>query len=404
MRTAYLAAMEYKSLTLRKGREGALARYSPWLFSGSVAREEAGIEDGDWVRVDDAGGNPLGYGHYQAGSIRVRLLSFGAAPPEEGLLLERIRSAVALRSGLGLAADPLTDAYRLVHAAGDGLPGLVVDRYGPVAVMQCHSIGMHLQRAVIAEALMTAVPGLTAVYDKSAAVLPERDTGDLADGALTGTLPAELTVRENGRRFHVDVVTGQKTGFFLDQRENRWLLGGYARDKRVLNLFCYTGGFSVYALLGGAAQVHSVDLSERATTLTTANVALNTGDTERHTAFTADVLEWLKEQGTKAAYDIVVVDPPAYAKNKHRRHKAVQAYKRLNERAIRALRPGGLLFTFSCSRVVDRQLFQDTVVAAGLESGRAARVLHRLAQGPDHPVSLYHPEGEYLKGLVLQVD
>ena len=396
--------MEYKTVTLRKGREGALARYSPWLFSGSVAREDDDIAEGAWVRVNDASGNVLGYGHYQAGSIRVRMLQFGDAPPEDGLVLARIRAAVDLRATLGLAEDPLTDAYRLVHAAGDGLPGLVVDRYGPVAVVQCHSIGMHRERELIAGALRTAVPELSVVYDKSAAVLPERYAAGIVDGPLIGTLPAELTVRENGRRFRVDIATGQKTGFFLDQRENRWLLGSYARDKRVLNLFCYTGGFSVYALLGGAAQVHSIDLSERATTLTTANVTLNTEETDRHAVYTADVLEWLKEHGNEGGYDIVVVDPPAYAKNKHRRHKAVQAYKRLNARAMRALRPGGLLFTFSCSRVVDRQLFQDTVVAAGLESGRTARVLHRLAQGPDHPVSLYHPEGEYLKGLVLQVD
>ena len=396
--------MEFKTVTLRKGREGALARYSPWLFSGSVAREEEDIADGAWVRVTDIAGTTLGYGHYQAGSIRVRLLQFGDDPPTEGLVLDRIRAAVALRTRLGLAADPLTDAYRLVHAAGDGLPGLVVDRYGSVAVVQCHSIGMHRQRELIAEALRTAVPELSVIYDKSAAVLPERYAVSSVDGPLLGALPDQLTVRENGRRFRVDVASGQKTGFFLDQRENRWLLGSYARDKRVLNLFCYTGGFSVYALLGGAAQVHSIDLSERATTLTTANVTLNTEETDRHAVYTADVLEWLKEHQNEAAYDIVVVDPPAYAKNKHRRHKAVQAYKRLNARAMRALRPGGLLFTFSCSRVVDRQLFQDTVVAAGLESGRTARVLHRLAQGPDHPVSLYHPEGEYLKGLVLQVD
>lgn len=401
---AYLAGMEYKTVTLRKGRESALNRYSPWLFSGSVAREEEGIADGDLVGICDAAGQTVGFGHFQEGSIRVRVLHFGAEAPAADMIADRLRAALRLRATLGLDEDPLTDAYRLVHAAGDGLPGLIVDRYGPVAVVQCHSIGMHRQRQEIAEWLVAEVPDVQTVYDKSHAVLPERYATTFTDGPLLGTLPDELIVRENGRRFRIDVAEGQKTGFFLDQRENRWLVGSYAKDKAVLNTFCYTGGFSVYALLGGAARVDSVDLSERATTLTEANVRLNTEATDRHRAHTADVLEWLRDHAPEPTYDIIVVDPPAYAKNKHRRHKAVQAYKRLNARAIRALKPGGLLVSFSCSRVVDRQLFYDTIVAAGLESGRTARVLHRLGQGPDHPVGLYHAEGEYLKGLVVQVD
>lgn len=390
------------TVTLQKGREGALQRYSPWVFSGAIARQDDDIEEGDLVSVLDAAGGVLGVGHYQAGSIRVRMLHFGSEAYPEDLIDRKLAAAVALRSRLGLSTDPLTNAYRLIHAAGDGLPGLVVDRYGSLAVVQCHSIGMHRQRERIAAALL-AMEGIDSVYDKSAAVLPERYGREVKDGTLGGETISELVVLENGRRFVVDVAEGQKTGFFLDQRENRWLLGSYARDRHVLNTFCYTGGFSVYALLGGAARVESVDLSARATGMTTDNAARNGDFDDRHTVHTADVLEYLKtvEPGT---FDIVVVDPPAYAKNKHRRHKAVQAYKRLNARAIKALKPGGLLFTFSCSRVVDRQLFQDTIVAAGLETGRSARVLHRLAQGPDHPVSLYHPEGEYLKGLVVQVD
>ncbi|WP_116124660.1 class I SAM-dependent rRNA methyltransferase [Lewinella sp. IMCC34183] len=391
-----------KSLTLHRGREGALQRFSPWVFSGAVKTEAEGLEDGDLVQVSDASGQALGTGHYQEGSIRVRMLHFGDAPYPEDLIDRRLATALALRGRLGLAEDPLTNAYRLVHAAGDGLPGLIVDRYASVAVVQCHSIGMHRQRERIAAALLR-VPGIDSVYDKSAAALPQRYAGQATDGTLAGSAVNEVVVLENGRRFQVDLVNGQKTGFFLDQRDNRWLLGSYARDCRVLNTFCYTGGFSVYALLGGAAQVQSVDLSERATALTEANVAANGDFADRHTAHMADVMDFLKEAEPRS-FDIVVVDPPAYAKNKHRRHKAVQAYKRLNARAMAALRPGGLLFTFSCSRVVDRQLFYDTIVAAGLESGRSARVLHRLAQSPDHPVSLYHPEGEYLKGLVLQVD
>ena len=389
-----------KSLTLANHRAAALHRRSPWVFSGSVSREDDGIADGDLVRVLDHEGNPLGVGHYQSGSIRVRVVHFGAGDLPEDWLGLALSSALTLRARLQLSGDPLTNAYRLVHAAGDGLPGLIVDRYASVLVVQCHSIGMHRLREEITRRLLELLPEAEAVYDKSAAVLPERYA--TTDGFLGGAAGEEVTVLENGRRFTVDVVGGQKTGFFLDQRDNRWLLGSYARGKSVLNTFCYTGGFSVYALLGGAERVVSVDLSKPAIALTEENVARN-GEDLPHEAHAADVLEFLKavEPGS---FDIVVVDPPAYAKNKHKRHKAVQAYKRLNARAIRCLKPGGLLFTFSCSRVVDRQLFYDTIVAAGLEAGRPARVLHHLSQGPDHPVSLFHAEGAYLKGLVVAVD
>ncbi|MBB4077622.1 23S rRNA (cytosine1962-C5)-methyltransferase [Lewinella aquimaris] len=392
-----------RTITLSKGREGAIQRRNPWVFSGAVKQEEDGVADGDTVRVTDHQGKQLGVGHYQAGSIRVRLLYFGEAEMPEDHLTRQLAAAIELRGVLGLTEDPLTNAYRLVHGAGDELPGLVVDRYASVAVVQCHSIGMHHQREAIAAALLNLLPGvITSVYDKSSGVLPERYVA--ADSTLAGDPVNEVVVLENGRRFHVDIAGGQKTGFFLDQRENRWLLGSYARDRRVLNTFCYTGGFSVYALLGGAAQVQSIDLSAKATELTAENVTRNGEFEAAHEAHTADVMDWLKENAEPRSYDIVVVDPPAFAKNKHRRHKAVQAYKRLNARAIEAIKPGGLLFTFSCSRVVDRQLFYDTIVAAGLESGRRAQVLHRLGQGPDHPVNLFHPEGEYLKGLVLRID
>ena len=395
-----------QQITLRKGREGAIRRRSPWVFSGAVAHEPEDLADGDAVQVVDHSGEQLGTGHYQRGSIRVRLLHFGTRAAPDDLLQQRLRAALDLRHQLGLSDDPLTDAYRLVHAAGDGLPGLIIDRYADVAVIQCHSIGMHRQRREIAALLQSLLPEkITSVYDKSSRSLPERYANVVKDGTLLGPEVTEVAIQENGRRFVVDLAEGQKTGFFLDQRENRWLLGSYAKGKRVLNTFCYTGGFSVYALLGGATQVDSIDLSASAAAGTVANVAANGQEfSQRSTVHTADVLEWLGEHSGEGEYDIVVVDPPAYAKNKHRRHKAVQAYKRLNARAMRAVRPGGLLFTFSCSRVVDRQLFYDTIVAAGLEVGRPVRVLHRLAQGPDHPVSLYHPEGEYLKGLVLRVD
>ncbi|WP_238751905.1 class I SAM-dependent rRNA methyltransferase [Neolewinella maritima] len=394
-----------QTISLRKGRESALVRRSPWVFSGAIHHEPDGLADGDLVRVSDQQGQPLGVGHYQAGSIRVRMLHFGTEDLPENFYTRQLQQAIDVRQQLGLADDPLTNTYRLVHAAGDGLPGLVIDRYGSVAVVQCHSIGMHRQRQQIAAALLQLLPDvITTVHDKSSKSLPERYAVSLKDGILAGPDVQELRVLEHGRRFRIDIANGQKTGFFIDQRENRWLLGSYAKDKRVLNTFCYTGGFSVYALLGGATQVQSIDLSATATELTGLNVSDNGDFTERSEIATADVMDWLKEHAAADSYDIVVVDPPAFAKNKHRRHKAVQAYKRLNARAIQVIKPGGLLFTFSCSRVVDRQLFYDTIVAAGLEVGRPVRVLHHLGQGPDHPVSLYHPEGEYLKGLVLRID
>jgi 23S rRNA (cytosine1962-C5)-methyltransferase len=393
-----------KTLTLSKGKDGAIRRRNPWVFSGAVKREEDGIEDGDLVAVEAIDGERLGYGHYQSGGIRVRLLHFGEDElPIEELFRDKLIQALDLRKQLGLADDPLTNAYRLVHAAGDGLPGLIVDRYAAVVVIQCHGIGMFRNRELIAR-LIGELMGdeISTVYDKSAKSLPERYAA--ADGVLLGEEATEVVILENGRRYRVDIAGGQKTGFFLDQRDNRWLLGSYAKGKSVLNTFCYTGGFSVYALLGDAARVQSVDLSGSAIELTEDNVARNGDFASRHEAHTADVMDWLKEFATDATYDIIVVDPPAFAKNKHKRHKAVQAYKRLNARAMKAIKPGGLLFTFSCSRVVERQLFYDTIVAAGLEAGRNCRVLHHLSQGADHPVNLYHQEGEYLKGLVVRVD
>ncbi|MEO0734730.1 MAG: class I SAM-dependent rRNA methyltransferase [Bacteroidota bacterium] len=393
-----------KKVVLHKGRDGAIRRRNPWVFSGAIKHEEEGIQDGELVALEAANGDRLGCGHYQSGGIRVRVLHFGEEEPSiEETLRQQLTKALDLRTQLGLADDPLTNAYRLVHAAGDGLPGLIVDRYASVLVVQCHSVGMHLVKDQISKALRELLADeITTIYDKSATTLPERHPAE--DGVLWGEATTEVVILENGRRFRVDVAGGQKTGFFLDQRENRWLLGSYAKGKTVLNTFCYTGGFSVYALLGDGAQVQSVDLSAPAIALTQDNVARNGDFADRHRAHAADVMTWLKEHAAEDPYDIVVVDPPAFAKNKHKRHKAVQAYKRLNARAMRAIKPGGLLFTFSCSRVVERQLFYDTIVAAGLEAGRNCRVLHHLSQGADHPVNLYHQEGEYLKGLVVQVD
>lgn len=393
-----------QTITLLKGRDGAIRRRNPWVFSGAIKTEPDGLTDGELVAVEAINGDRLGTGHYQSGGIRVRLLTFGSEEVPVGeILRERLTKALDLRRQLGLTNDPLTNAYRLVHAAGDGLPGLIVDRYASVVVVQCHSIGMHRIKDKIA-AMIKELLGddITTVYDKSMSTLPDRHPAE--DGVILGEDVTDVVILENGRRFRVDVAGGQKTGFFLDQRENRWLLGSYAEGKSVLNTFCYTGGFSVYALLGGGAQVQSVDLSSSAIELTRDNANRNGDFGDIHQAYAADVMEWLKEHAADQAYDIIVVDPPAFAKNKHKRHKAVQAYKRLNARAMKAIKPGGLLFTFSCSRVVERQLFYDTIVAAGLEAGRECRVLHHLSQGPDHPVNLYHQEGEYLKGLVVRVE
>jgi 23S rRNA (cytosine1962-C5)-methyltransferase len=397
--------MQYKKVYLKPGRDQAMRRFHPWVFSGAIARIEGNPEDGEAVAVVDRSGQVLGLGHYHNGSISVRVLSFNAEDDLFALQfwLDKFSNALAVRHK-AIPADGSTNCYRLVHGEGDGVSGLVIDVYDQVAVIQCHSIGMHRQRALIAEALM-ALPGmkLQGVYDKSVESLPPQYAAGQSNGYLIGAGPeGGATVTENGVQFKVDWVTGQKTGFFLDQRDNRQLLGRYAAGKTVLNAFCYTGGFSAYALKAGAALVHSVDVSARAMELTEQNAALNLPYEGIHEGYTEDVLKFLKNGDT--LYEVMVIDPPAYAKSMEKRHNAVQGYKRLNEAAIRRLAPGGILFTFSCSQVVDRELFYNTIVSAAIEAGRQARVLHHMTQGADHPVSLFHPEGSYLKGLVLFVD
>ena len=386
-------------IMLRKNKEVAVQRRHPWVFSGAIYRKPDDIQDGDTVEVVDAKGDFLAAGHYQNGSIAVRLLSFEKRNLNPGFWKERLHNAYALRKQLGLGPGTDTTAYRLIHAEGDGLPGLIVDIYHQTAVMQCHSAGMYRNREMIAKAI-ASLPGISVVYNKSVGTLQGFESLNVKDGYLvkTGTVPAE--VRERGHKFLVNWETGQKTGFFLDQRPNRALLGRYAASKSVLNTFSYSGGFSVYALAAGASKVVSVDVSAKATDLVEANIAAN-GFEAPHEAVTADVLTYLQENET--SYDIVVVDPPAFAKSQRKRHNAVQGYKRLNALALRRVKPGGLLFTFSCSQVVDKTLFDNTITAAALEVGRPVRVLHHLSQGPDHPVSIYHPEGSYLKGLVLEV-
>ncbi len=404
--------MNYPKIFLQKGRDEAVRRFHPWVFSGAVARREGvtpdnNIDDGEVVEVFDSKATYLGTGHFHDGSIQVRLFSFAAhtggqpVTPDVDFWEQKFGQIRMVRATVVPAQ---TNCYRLIHGEGDGCSGLIIDIYNGVAVIQAHSIGMHRQRQPIVEALHRVFGAeLVAVYDKSAETLPDQYAAGVQNGYRYGRAETPRSVQENGHTFLVDWVTGQKTGFFLDQRDNRQLLARYAPGKRVLNAFCYSGGFSVYALAAGASSVHSVDVSKKAIELTNQNVAANPGFSGEHEAIVADVMDYLKEPATPS-YDIVVLDPPAYAKSLSARHRAVQGYKRLNVEGLKRVAPGGILFTFSCSQVVDRELFYNTIVAAAIEAGRQVRVLHHLSQPADHPVSLFHPEGGYLKGLVLWVE
>ena len=401
------------TIVLKKGKDHSLRRRHPWVFSGAIGQLLDEPAEGEAVRVQAAGGELLGVGHFSGGgSIAVRMLDFGAdaALPDAAFWEQKLRAAYQLRQRLGLTGEAHradtaapTNVYRLVYAEGDGLPGLIIDVYGDTAVVQAHSLGMYHARPEIAAALQ-AVYGdkLRAIYDKSAETLPGKAAPDAPNGYLLGeSTGQEHLVTENGHQFAIDWETGQKTGFFIDQRDNRALLARYSAGRRVLNTFCYTGGFSVYALAAGAELVHSVDSSKRAIALTERNAAL-APHPDRHAAYADDVLGFLKNHS--AEYDVLVLDPPAFAKHMGARHAALMGYKRLNAAGIAHLAPGGLLFTFSCSQVVSPELFEGAVLAAAIEAGRPARILHRLTQPADHPVSLFHPEGAYLKGLVLAVD
>ena len=383
-------------LHLKSGKERSLQRFHPWVFSGAIERMEGDPQDGQVVRVKSQRGEVLGVGHYQKGSITVRLLFFGDTLIDDDFWNDAFARCFAHRRRIGFPSEA-TNIFRLVHAEGDGLPGLIVDVYGSTAVVQCHSHGMYEARKAIAQAIVNQSEGIISqVFDKSSEALGK----DGGNGFLVGELNEEVYV-ENGHRFEVDFQTGQKTGFFIDQRDNRELLGRYSLNKTVLNTFCYTGGFSVYALAQGANRVDSVDSSKKAIELTKKNVDVNGFPEDSHQAIGADVLEWLKSN--QGEYDVIVLDPPAFAKHQDARHRAVQAYKRINRMAMEQIGPDGLLFTFSCSQVVDRELFRNTVTAAAIEAGREVVILHQLTQPADHPVSIYHPEGEYLKGLVVLV-
>ena len=391
------------NIYLKPKKEESLLRFHPWVFSGAIGRMDGQPVEGDWVRVLDHEGRFLGAGHYQVGSIAVRILSFSDCEADRSWWERRIGRAFRLRQTLGLVRPGENDTFRLVHGEGDQLPGLVVDVYGETAVMQAHSVGMHQERQLIAETVLDVVPGLRHIYYKSESTLPYKAPIDPQDGYLIGgPADGEHLALENGLRFQVDWLRGQKTGFFIDQRDNRSLLEHYATGRSVLNMFCYTGGFSVYALRGGAERVHSVDSSAKAIELTNRNVALNFPGDTRHETYAEDAFKFL--QNNREEYDLIILDPPAFAKHRDAVRNALKGYQRLNAKAIGQIRSGGLLFTFSCSQAVSREQFRLAVFSAAAETGREVRILHQLTQPADHPVNIYHPEGEYLKGLVLWVE
>lgn len=392
------------NIYLKRGREESLVRRHPWVFSGAIERMDGRPAEGDIVDVYSRQGDFLARGHYQIGSITVRILAFEQEEINEAWWRKKIRAACDVRCAVGLADNTDTDCYRLVHGEGDGLPGLVVDIYGNTAVIQAHSVGMYVSRRDICAALLDIYGGrLAAVYDKSSQTLPFKAETGAADGYLYGgDETTGKTVTENGNRFYVDWGNGQKTGFFLDQRENRELVKLYSAGRTVLNTFSYTGGFSVYALAGGAKEVVSVDSSAPAVGLADRNARLNFGALVPHTGVAEDVFDYLKESSRR--FDLVILDPPAFAKHHKALGNATKGYTRLNATALRQISPGGLLFTFSCSQAVSRELFRTAVFTAAAIAGRNVRILHQLTQPADHPVNIYHPEGEYLKGLVLYVE
>lgn len=390
------------AVVLAKGKEYSVNRFHPWIFSGAIKTIDADPSDGAWVKILDCKNSVLGYGHYQKGSICVRMLSFEKNLPDESFWRKKLTGALALRNRIELPSE-YTNAFRLVHGEGDGLPGLIIDLYDGVAIIQAHTAGMHKDRLAIVEALREILKdSLKAVYYKSHGTLPGNVRGQGDAEYLFGMSAVPHVILEHGNRFLVDWEGGQKTGFFLDQRENRKLLSKYSEGRAVLNTFCYTGGFSVYALQGGALRVHSVDASEKAVELTKKNIELNGFDPFVNYSYAADTFEFLRDKGD--VYDLIILDPPAFAKHREARHQAVKGYQRLNAEAMRVVKSGGIIFTFSCSQVVDKKLFYDTVVSSAIQSGRNVKVIEHLSQPADHPVSIFHPEGEYLKGLVLYVD
>ena len=394
--------MSYKKVYLKPGKEESLKRFHPWVFSGAIAKIEGEPEEGEVVDVYTSKKEFIACGHYQIGSIAVRVLSFVQETIDRAFWKRRLSVALDLRRSLGLVDNSQNNTCRLVHGEGDNLPGLIVDVYGKTAVMQAHSAGMHVDRMEIAEALYEVMEGIVEnIYYKSETTLPFKADLGPENGFIKGGSPENIAL-ENGLKFHVDWLKGQKTGFFVDQRENRHLLERYSKGRNVLNMFCYTGGFSFYAMRGGANLVHSVDSSAKAIDLTNKNVELNFPGDPRHEAFAEDAFKYLDRMGDQ--YDLIILDPPAFAKHRDALRNALRGYSKLNAKAFEKIKPGGILFTFSCSQVVDKKDFRNAVFTAAAQSGRSVRILHQLTQPGDHPVNIYHPEGEYLKGLVLYVE
>jgi 23S rRNA (cytosine1962-C5)-methyltransferase len=393
---------ERTQVILSSGKDQSLKRFHPWVFSGAIKKIKGPVQEGDLVDVFSNKDEYLGTGHFAEGSIAVRMVSFEQKPIDAEFWKEKVRKAFEYRRNIGLTDKADTNVYRMIYAEGDGLPGLIVDYYNGTAVFQAHSPGMHKERMNIANALKEVLGDtLTAIYDKSAESLHRNSDATVSNGYILGSQSGNREVAENGNKFLIDWETGQKTGFFVDQRDNRALLAKYSKGKSVCNTFCYTGGFSVYAGNAGATLVHSVDSSKKAIALTDKNMELNRLS-GIHASFAMDTFDFLKDKDN--AYDVIILDPPAFAKSMSAKHHAVMGYKRLNAEAISKIRPGGILFTFSCSQVVDRRLFSDTIMSAAIVAGRNVRVLHHLTQPADHPVNIFHPEGEYLKGLVLYIE
>ena len=394
--------MSYKKVYLKAGKEESLKRFHPWVFSGAIARIEGEPEEGEVVDVYTSKKEFIACGHFQIGSIAVRVLTFRQEEVNRDFWKHRLEVALDLRRSLNLVDNPENNTYRLVHGEGDNLPGLIVDVYGQTAVMQAHSAGMHVYRMEIAEALSEVMGDIVKhIYYKSETTLPFKADLGPENGFIKGGSPENVAL-ENGLKFHVDWLKGQKTGFFVDQRENRHLLERYSKGRNVLNMFCYTGGFSFYAMRGGANLVHSVDSSAKAIDLTNQNVELNFPGDARHQAYAEDAFKYLDRMGDQ--YDLIILDPPAFAKHRDALRNALRGYSKLNAKAFEKIKPGGILFTFSCSQVVDKKDFRNAVFTAAAQSGRSVRILHQLTQPGDHPVNIYHPEGEYLKGLVLYVE
>lgn len=399
-----MGANKTNQIILRPRKEESLKRFHPWVFSGAIAKTGQGIQEGDIVRVFSASGEFLGVGHYQVGSISVRILSFTDETINEDFYTRRISSAYRMRMKIGLLHAG-NNTFRLIHGEGDHLPGLIIDMYGKTAVVQAHSVGMDGDKEKIVDALQRVLgkDNLENIFYKSEGTLPFKAGIEADNDYLLGGQNVNPVALENGLRFNIDWLRGQKTGFFIDQRENRRLLEKYAAGKDVLNMFCYTGGFSVYALRGGARSVHSVDSSAKAVSLTDENIRLNFGEEPRHTSFSEDAFKFLKAS-TANAYDLIVLDPPAFAKHRGAINNALQGYKRLNLAALEKIKQGGILFTFSCSQAITKEQFRLAVFSAAAISGRKVSILHQLTQPADHPINIYHPEGEYLKGLVLFVE